>query len=95
MVSMTKTQLTIRQNINKVKIRLLHFFSTAVLVLFVFAGQKMDPRPCSLVEEGPISSNFSYLKISGGLNLKKLDFSNSSREKQASKKPISTSNATF
>ena len=36
MVSMTKTQLTIRQNVNKLKIQKFHFFSNFGLVLFVF-----------------------------------------------------------
>ena len=65
MVSMTKTQLTKRLNIHKVKIRKLHFFSNYGLVLFQLEALKVLNWVPDLVEEGPISSNFSYLNYQG------------------------------
>ena len=59
MVSMTKTQLTIRQNVNKLKIQKFHFFFQlrfGFLCISCHRSLNMDPRPCSLIQEVQIFS---------------------------------------
>jgi hypothetical protein len=65
MVSITKTQLTIRQNINKVKIQKFHFFFNCgfgFLCIRCCRSLNMGPRPCSLLQEGHFFSKFNYIK---------------------------------
>ena len=65
MVSMTKTLLTIRQNVNKVKIqKLLLFFQLRFGFICISCSRslKMGPRHCSLLQENHIFSKFNYIK---------------------------------
>ena len=65
MVSIIKTQLTIRQNINKVKIQKFLLFFQLHLSFFgicCYTSLNMGPRPFSLLKEGNFSSKFNYIK---------------------------------
>ena len=65
MVSMTKTQLTIRQNINKVKIQKFHLFFQlrfGFICIPCYRSLKISPRPCTLLQEGRFFSKFNYIK---------------------------------
>ena len=65
MVSITKTQLTIRQNINNVKIQKFPlFFQLRLCFISIpcYRRLKISPRPCSLLQEGHFFSNFNYIK---------------------------------
>ena len=72
MVSMTKTQLTIRQNINKNKIQKFHFFFQlrfGFICIPCYRSLDIGPRPCSLIQEVQIFSKFDYIKQNlGGVN---------------------------
>ena len=65
MVSMTKTQLTIRQNKKRVKIQKFHLFFQlrfGFICIPCSRSLKISPRPCSLLQEGHFSSKFNYIK---------------------------------
>ena len=65
MVSITKTQLTIRQNINRVKIQKFHLFFQlrfGFICIPCSRSLKISPRACSLLQEGHFSSKFNYIK---------------------------------
>jgi hypothetical protein len=65
MVSMTKTQLTIRQNKKRVKIQKFHLFFQlrfGFICIPCSRSLKISPRACSLLQEGHFSSKFNYIK---------------------------------
>ena len=63
-VSMIKTQLTIRQNVNKNKIQKFHFFSNCGLVLFAFLaiGALVWPQWWSFADVSQQGVDFSQKK---------------------------------
>ena len=65
MVSMTKTQLTIRQNKKRVKIQKFHLFFQlrfGFICIPCYRSLKISPRPCTLLQEGRFFSKFNYIK---------------------------------
>ena len=65
MVSMIKTQLTIRQNVIKVMIQISFLFVNFRLVLLVFFCSRrleISNRPCNLFQEGHFFTQFNHLK---------------------------------
>ena len=65
LVSMIKTQLTIRQNVIKVMIQISFLFVNFRLVLLVFFCSRrleISNRPCNLFQEGHFFTQFNHLK---------------------------------
>ena len=72
MVSMTKTQLTIRQNVKKNRdLEISSFFQLrfGFICIPCYRSLNIGPRPCSLIQELHFSSKFNYIKQNlGGVN---------------------------